>query len=160
MKSIFLIWGTDRFNFKMNTLIYGLLFLGSFNISHAQEKEASINTTLEYNIENCVNQFKMDSVTKTKVGYQYWFVNKDFLDGRTLKMSVVAPHKATHAPHKHAEDEFFYVLEGVAEFYLEGETVISGANTSFYCPPWYEHGIRNIGDTELKYLVIKKYILE
>jgi mannose-6-phosphate isomerase-like protein (cupin superfamily) len=28
---------------------------------------------------------------------------------------------------------------------------------SFYCPPSVEHGIRNVGDTELKYLVIKKY---
>ena len=33
----------------------------------------------------------------TNVGYQYWFFNKDFIDGRTIKMSVVAPHSATHA---------------------------------------------------------------
>jgi quercetin dioxygenase-like cupin family protein len=29
--------------------------------------------------------------------------------------------------------------------------------TSLYCPSNVEHGIRNAGDTELKYLVIKKY---
>ena len=73
-------------------------------------------------------------------------------------MSVVAPHKGTHAPHKHAEDEFFFVLEGQAEFYLDGKTKITGSYTSFYCPSWVEHGIRNVGDTELKYLVIKKYL--
>jgi F420-0:gamma-glutamyl ligase-like protein len=30
--------------------------------------------------------------------------------------------------------------------------------TLFYCPSWHEHGIRNVGDTELKYLVLKKYL--
>jgi quercetin dioxygenase-like cupin family protein len=111
----------------------------------------------KYTIQNCVNHFNVESVVKTKVGYQYWFADKDFLDGRTLKLSVVNPHEATHAPHKHPEDEFFFVLEGTAEFYLDGQTVVSGPYTSFYCPSNVEHGIKNVGDTELKYLVIKKY---
>ena len=72
-------------------------------------------------------------------------------------MSVVGPHAATHAPHKHAEDEFFFVLEGTAEVILNGETRVVRPYTSFYCPPDSLHGIRNPGDTELKYLVIKKY---
>ncbi len=29
--------------------------------------------------------------------------------------------------------------------------------TSLYCPPNIEHGIRNMGETEAKYLVVKKY---
>jgi oxalate decarboxylase/phosphoglucose isomerase-like protein (cupin superfamily) len=33
----------------------------------------------------------------------------------------------------------------------------AGPYTSFYCPPSVLHGIRNTGDKELKYLVIKKY---
>jgi mannose-6-phosphate isomerase-like protein (cupin superfamily) len=102
----------------------------------------------------------MDGIEKTKVGYQYWFADKNFLDGRTIKLSVVAPHSATHPPHKHSEDEFFFVIEGTAEFYLNGETKTAGSMTSFYCPSFSEHGIRNVGDTELKYLVIKKYNLK
>lgn len=111
----------------------------------------------KYTIDNCVNEFSMDKIVRTQVGYQYWFVDKDFLDGRTLKMSVVAPHSATHPPHSHSEDEFFFVLEGTAEFYLNGQTKVAGPYSSFYCPPNSMHGIRNVGDTELKYLVIKKY---
>lgn len=99
----------------------------------------------------------MDGIEKTKVGYQYWFADKNFLDGRTIKLSVVDPNSATHPPHKHSEDEFFFVLEESAEFYLNGETKTAESLTSFYCPSFSEHGIRNIGDTELKYLVIKKY---
>jgi quercetin dioxygenase-like cupin family protein len=110
-----------------------------------------------FTIENCVNALDLDEVVETNVGYQYWFVDKDFLDGRTLKLSVVRPNEATHAPHTHSEDEFFFVLEGTAEFHLNGETTTGGPYTSFYCPPNSTHGIRNVGDTELKYLVIKKY---
>jgi quercetin dioxygenase-like cupin family protein len=111
----------------------------------------------QYNIDNCVNEFNPDKTIKTEAGYQYWFADKDFIDGRTLKMSVVKPHDATHPPHRHQEDEFFFVLEGKAEFYLGGKTRVGGPYTSFYCPSNMEHGIRNIGDTQLKYLVIKKY---
>jgi len=110
-----------------------------------------------YTIENSVNEFDMKKVEQTQAGYQYWFADKEFIDGRTLKLSVVAPGKATHAPHRHPEDEFFFVLEGKAEFYLDGKTKVVGPQTSLYCPSNQEHGIRNAGDTTLKYLVIKKY---
>lgn len=111
-----------------------------------------------YTIENCVNEFTSAKTIPTQAGYQYWFADKNFLDdSRTLKLSVVDAGKATHAPHRHPEDEFFFVLEGKAEFYLDGKTKIVGPFTSLYCPSNVEHGIRNAGDTQLKYLVIKKY---
>ncbi|WP_179008988.1 cupin domain-containing protein [Winogradskyella forsetii] len=125
------------------------LLLLNFQITHAQDKT--------FTIEECVNTFSKDKAIPTKVGYQYWFADKDFLDGRTLKMSVVAPGKSTHAPHQHPEDEFFYVLEGKAKFYLDGKEMVVEANTSLYCPSNSMHGISNVGDTDLKYLVIKKY---
>ena len=99
----------------------------------------------------------MEKTEKTKVGYQYWFSDKSFANGRTVKMSVVNPHSATHPPHVHEGDEFFFILEGTAEFYLNGETRTAGPFTSFYCPPGSEHGIRNVGNTVLKYLVIRDY---
>ncbi len=143
-------------------IYFGITFflLLAFNIS-AQTLDDSqpLLDTLKYNIESCVNPFSMDNAEKTKAGYQYWFVDKNFLDGRTIKLSVVKPHEATHPPHKHAEDEFFFVLEGKAEFYLNGHRKVVGPMTSLYCPPYFEHGIRNVGDTDLKYLVIKKYIV-
>lgn len=116
------------------------------------------NVNQNFDIDNCVNVFNQSKIESTKVGFQYWFVDKDFLDGRTIKMSVVKPHSATHPPHKHEEDEFFFVLEGKAEFFLEGRTKQVEGFASFYCPSNLLHGIRNIGDKELKYLVIKKYL--
>lgn len=123
----------------------------------AQTENDSSYQEKQWTLDNCVNQFSWKDTVQTNAGYQYWFFDKDFIDGRTLKMSVVAPHSATHAPHKHPEDEFFFVLEGIAEFILNGKTTVGEKYSAFYCPRNSEHGIRNIGDTALKYLVIKKY---
>lgn len=142
--------------FKKNFLLSIGIYLFTVSTLQAQEKKDTA-VKKQYTIDNCVNEFSMDKAVKTKVGYQFWFADPNFIDGRTLKMSVVAPHSATHPPHKHAEDEFFFVLEGTAEFYLDGKTRTAGPYTSFYCPSNVMHGIRNVGDTELKYLVIKKY---
>ena len=115
------------------------------------------NDSTKWTIENCVNVFSKDKIEKTEAGYQYWFVDKNLADGKTLKMSVVKPHSATHAPHSHPEEEFFFVLEGNVEFFLNGERKVVGPFSSLYCPSNIEHGIRNVGDTEAKYLVVKKY---
>lgn len=134
-----------------------LLLLTSILTVVSQSKEPD---GTKWTIKNCVNQFSMDKAIPTKAGYQYWFADKDFLNGRTLKLSVVKPHDATHPPHKHAEDEFFFVLEGKAKFHLNGDSVIAEPYASFYCPSMSSHSISNAGDTELKYLVIKDYKME
>ena len=125
----------------------------------AQDKAASGSKpdTSKWNIEKCVNVFSKDKIEKTEAGYQYWFVDKTLADGKTLKMSVVKPHSATHPPHSHPEEEFFFVLEGKVEFFLNGERKVVGPFSSLYCPSNVEHGIKNVGDTEAKYLVVKKY---
>ena len=126
--------------------------------SDAQSRSvAAEKDSIRFTLRNCLNEFSMDKIEKTAAGYQYWFVDKTLADGKTLKMSVVKPHSATHAPHAHPEDEFFFVLEGKIEFYLNGERKVVGPNASLYCPPNIEHGLRNVGDTEAKYLVVKKY---
>jgi len=128
------------------------------SLTLAQQKMTSPGSSRRaFSLDDCINEFSPAQIESTNVGYQYWFVGKDFLDGRTLKLSVVKPRMATHAPHKHPEDELFFVLEGKAELYLNGKTRVAEPYTSFYCPPNSEHGIRNVGDTILKYLVMKKY---
>lgn len=142
----------------MKNIILIMFLIYSFSVSLFSQNNKYLNDKdKQWTIENCVNKFAWSDTVQTSVGYQYWFFDKDFIDGRTIKMSVVQPHCATHSPHKHSEDEFFFVLEGTAEFYLEGETTIVEKYSAFYCPSNLEHGIKNIGDTELKYLVIKKY---
>jgi mannose-6-phosphate isomerase-like protein (cupin superfamily) len=54
----------------------------------------------------------------------------------------------THASHKHPEDEFFFVLEGKAEFYLEGKP--KWLDQTLVCiaiPIWsMEYGMLGIGN--------------
>lgn len=145
---------------KQKITLLVLLAFCLIKLSIAQEPaQKPLPDGKKYTIENCINKFDSTKSVKTSVGYQYWFVEKKFLnDGLTVKMSVVGPRQATHAPHKHAGDETFFVLEGTAQFYLDGKTSTGGAYTSFYCPVGSEHGISNAGDTQLKYLVIRKYL--
>jgi mannose-6-phosphate isomerase-like protein (cupin superfamily) len=136
------------------------MLIGLTTFAYSQETAASgqpVQSSHRFTLSECLNEFTPSRVESTKAGYQYWFVGKNFLDGRTLKMSVVKPHSATHAPHRHAEDEFFFVLEGTAEVVFNGEKRVVHPYASFYCPPGSEHGIRNAGNSDLKYLVIKKY---
>lgn len=108
-------------------------------------------------IDKFVNSFAKEKSQATKAGYEYWFVDKDLADDRkTVKMSVVGPRLAAHAPHRHLEDEVIFVLEGSAELMLAGQTRVVGPLSSLYCPPNVEHGIKNAGDSELKYLIIKR----
>lgn len=136
---------------------YFFILIGMFLV-YFESNTLAQTIANKYNIENCVNEFNPTKIESTKVGFQYWFVDKNFADGKTVKLSVVAPHSATHPPHKHAEDEFFFILEGKAQFYLDGKTKIVGPMTSLYCPSDVEHGISNVGDSDLKYLVLKKYL--
>lgn len=143
-----------------NKIILTLLLVTVFlKITSAQEPvKKTLSEGKKYTFENCINRLNVDQAVKTQAGYQYWFIGQKFLeDGLTVKMSVVAPGQSTHAPHRHAEDEIFFILEGTAQFYLDGKTTTAGPFTSFYCPSNIEHGISNAGVTELKYLVIKKY---
>jgi quercetin dioxygenase-like cupin family protein len=140
---------------KLKAALCISLIVIALNLLNAQDKTSE---TKKYTIENCINKFDASKTVKTSVGYQYWFVPQNFLvDGQTVKMSVVAPNQATHPPHKHEGDEIFFVLEGTAQFYLDGKTTTGGAYSTFYCPVGSEHGISNAGATELKYLVIRKY---
>lgn len=114
-------------------------------------------TVPAYTLDNSAKTFSIKDIEKTAAGYQYWFFDKAFAEGRTIKMSVIGPRQRSHAPHQHEGHEFFFVLSGKAEFFLDGKTRVVGPQSALYCPPGVMHGIANAGDTELSYLVIKDY---
>lgn len=122
----------------------------------AKEQNAdSINT--KYSIEQCVNEFNFEKSEKTKAGCQYWFSDKNYADGKTLKMSVVKPGLEVHPPKANAVDEFLFVVEGIGEYYLNGKTKKVGPLTSLFYPANAVCGLKNIGKSDLKYLVIRPF---
>lgn len=152
------------FTLRMKTLLALPLALLVAVSAFAENPLAAAPTTpavkakgSDYSIDQCVNSFEPAKAKPTRAGFEYWFATRDFADLTTVKLSIVGPNLATHAPHRHIEDEFFFVIEGQAEFYLDGERRVVGPMTSLYAPSMREHGIKNAGTTELKYLVLKKY---
>ncbi len=56
-------------------------------------------------------------------------------------------------PHTHANQvDSFYVLEGEAEFTVEGETFVAGPGSYVSAPIGVSHGFRNAGGGELRLL--------
>ncbi|WP_035601489.1 cupin domain-containing protein [Haloferula sp. BvORR071] len=57
-------------------------------------------------------------------------------------------------PHRHdAEDEWFLVLEGQAEFLVDGVWTSAGPGTAAFMPRGSVHSFRNPGDIPLKLLI-------
>ena len=58
-------------------------------------------------------------------------------------------------PHTHADHaDCFYVLDGLAEFTVDGETLRAGPGSFVAAPIGTVHGFRNAGDGELRMLNI------
>jgi mannose-6-phosphate isomerase-like protein (cupin superfamily) len=59
-------------------------------------------------------------------------------------------------PHTHSDHvDSFYILEGEAEFVIEGEVVRAGPGTYVAAPIGVEHGFRNAGDGVLRMLNVQ-----
>lgn len=145
-----------------NKLMFSLFLLSSllfvpFSFSQIKTDSSAAAPKKIFTIENCVNEFNIEKSEKTKAGYQYWFADKEFAEGRTVKMSVVGPFLEVHPPKANPVDEFIFVLEGKGEFYLDGKTKVVGPMTCCFYPANVVCGIKNLGEKELKYLVIKAF---
>ncbi len=53
-------------------------------------------------------------------------------------------------PHKHALEEFWFILEGEAIVTLEGQDYAVGPGDLICLPAWVEHGLRS--DTEARWI--------
>jgi quercetin dioxygenase-like cupin family protein len=65
------------------------------------------------------------------------------------------PGKQLQPPHQHPEEEFQYVIEGSGTWTLNGKDVPLHAGDLMYSKPGDVHGIRNSGDTPLRFFVFK-----
>lgn len=88
-------------------------------------------------------------------GYAKVFVDET-LGAKKLRMhiSVIKPGMRAHDPHQHEGEEIYFILEGTAEVSIEDEIFIANANTAVFVNSNKMHGIRNAGDSVLKYMVI------
>ena len=65
------------------------------------------------------------------------------------------PGGAPHAPHRHVHEEMFVVLVGNVDFFLNGATTTLGPGSVGFAAGGDEHGLRNSGNNNCRYLVIE-----
>src|SRR5438093_10229983 len=89
-------------------------------------------------------------------GFAMPFVNAECgAEKLAMHVSEILPGQAAHEPHAHEGEEIMFVLEGTAEIRMGEETQTVGPNTAVFCPPHVFHGIRNVGETPIRYLIIR-----
>ena len=71
-----------------------------------------------------------------------------------LHVSEVGPGTRAHPPHSHAGQEIFYVLSGRGEVLVGEEPHILESGDAIQVECIVQHGIRNVGETPMKYAVI------
>ena len=70
-------------------------------------------------------------------------------------VAEINPGQQIHPPHVHAEEEYLMVLEGTGEWHLNGRDFPAKAGDMIYARPWDIHGIKNTGETVMKFVVWK-----
>ena len=79
------------------------------------------------------------------------FGTKDMLTA----VAVVAPGKAVHRAHRHAQEEYLVVVEGSGTWHLDGKELPAQRGDALYVQPWVYHGLTNTGDEPLIFLVVR-----
>jgi quercetin dioxygenase-like cupin family protein len=74
--------------------------------------------------------------------------------GKYTMFTISAPPGSGPPPHCHLnEDEWFFVLEGRAEFYKDNQWTEVPVGTSVFTPRGVIHSFRNAGDAPLRMIV-------
>lgn len=77
------------------------------------------------------------------------------LDQLSVHVTTVNPGDASHASHRHPDEELILVKEGAVEQVVNGRTYRIGAGSVTFVAPNDNHGIRNAGDTPASYYIIR-----
>lgn len=76
------------------------------------------------------------------------------LDELECHVTTLNPGKASHPPHKHANEEVIIIREGTVETLVNGEWKRVGPGSVIFNASEVMHSLRNVGDTPATYHVI------
>jgi quercetin dioxygenase-like cupin family protein len=69
--------------------------------------------------------------------------------------TTLGPGTATHAPHKHVQEEIIVLVEGTLEAYFDDKTEEVEAGSVIWLASNEMHSVRNAGTTPCRYYVIE-----
>lgn len=97
----------------------------------------------------------MSFATITKKGIASFFVERGVdPDKLSLHISEAAPGVSLHPPHTHAGLEAFYMIDGRGAVDTESGRQEIGPNECVVVDASKPHGLVNIGQTPMRYIVI------
>lgn len=76
------------------------------------------------------------------------------LDELESHVTVLPAGEASHAPHRHPQEEVIIVREGTVEFFQNGKTTRVGPGGFAFMASMDEHAAKNVGDTPATYFVL------
>ena len=77
------------------------------------------------------------------------------VDRLETHVTTIDAGKASHAAHKHPDEELVYVREGVIEATINGVTQLAPAGSVIFFASNDLHGMRNAGDKQASYFVLR-----
>ncbi len=93
--------------------------------------------------------------TETAARRRFFKSRTTTLEQLGIHVTTVNPGDASHASHRHPDEELILVKEGTVEQVVNGLTYRLGPGSVTFIAPNDEHGIRNAGDTAASYYIIR-----
>lgn len=88
-------------------------------------------------------------------------VRRDIADNPTVTLGVFEAHistlnvgNASHAPHRHPQEEIIIVKEGQLEVHINGKTTPAGPGSVLFYATNDAHNVRNVGTSPATYWVV------
>lgn len=108
-------------------------------------------------LRSAVYDWAKHKVTPTKNGERREFFNSPTVTCAKLSChaTTVKAREAAHGAHRHLDEEVVVVKEGLIEVAMNGTTYRGGPGSIFFFVSNDEHGMRNVGDTNATYYVIR-----
>jgi quercetin dioxygenase-like cupin family protein len=70
-------------------------------------------------------------------------------------MTKLAPGAMPHPPHKHVNEEIFFLREGTMEITVEGKNCRLGPGSVAFIASNEMHGAKNVGDVPAQYFILE-----
>jgi quercetin dioxygenase-like cupin family protein len=135
---------------------YLVLNFGTAATDRAPAASAAKSVT-DGKLQSSVYEWTRLAAKPTSTGDRREFFNSPTVTCVNLSChaTTVRAHQASHASHRHVDEEIVIVKEGVVEVLLHDRTARGGPGSLFFFASNEEHGMRNAGDTPATYYVIR-----
>lgn len=134
-----------------------LTFLGSVAVALSAQGQTPAPAAPPARLGSTVFQWDSFTAKPSGVGVRRDVTN---LPTATLErfechISTLNPGNMSHPPHKHPQEEFIILKEGLLEATINGVTARAGPGSILFCASNEEHGMVNVGPAMATYHVIR-----